>query len=114
MGETNNNDNRMTALFDENVIHFPEHNTLRFRPLSHDDIMIGNVLSQLTVAELDSHTFTSVFEKLKENGDHYIIVAEDHQTAKILACGTLLIEQKFIHNGGKVGHIEDIVVDEIA
>ena len=25
---------------------------------------------------------------------------------------TLLIETKFIHNGGKVGHIEDVVVDK--
>ena len=27
----------------------------------------------------------------------------------VVGAGTLLIEQKLIHNGGKVGHIEDIV-----
>lgn len=30
---------------------------------------------------------------------------------KVVACGTLLIEHKFIHDCGKLGHIEDIVVD---
>ena len=29
---------------------------------------------------------------------------------RIVACGTLLIEYKFIHSCGKLGHIEDIVV----
>jgi glucosamine-phosphate N-acetyltransferase len=29
----------------------------------------------------------------------------------IVATGCIIIEQKFIHSGGKVGHIEDIVVD---
>ena len=31
---------------------------------------------------------------------------------KIVGSTTLLIETKFIHNGGKVGHIEDVVVDK--
>ncbi len=29
---------------------------------------------------------------------------------KLAACGTLIIEQKLIHDGGKVAHIEDIIV----
>ena len=28
-----------------------------------------------------------------------------------MACGTLMVEHKFIHGGRSVGHIEDIVVD---
>ena len=28
-----------------------------------------------------------------------------------MACGTLMVEHKFIHGGRGVGHIEDIVVD---
>jgi glucosamine-phosphate N-acetyltransferase len=31
---------------------------------------------------------------------------------KVVGSTTLLIETKFIHNGGKVGHIEDVVVDK--
>ena len=30
---------------------------------------------------------------------------------QVIGSGTLLIEQKIIHNYGKVGHIEDIVID---
>ncbi len=31
---------------------------------------------------------------------------------RVVACGTLLVEQKFIHGGGKAGHIEDVVVEQ--
>jgi glucosamine-phosphate N-acetyltransferase len=31
---------------------------------------------------------------------------------KVVGSTTLLIEQKFIHQGGLVGHIEDVVVDK--
>ena len=31
---------------------------------------------------------------------------------RIIGSATLFIEQKFIHNGGKVGHIEDVVVSK--
>ena len=37
-------------------------------------------------------------------------MAEDN--GKIVGSTTLLIEQKFIHNGGCVGHIEDVVVSK--
>ena len=32
----------------------------------------------------------------------------------VVACGTLVIEHKFIHGGMCVGHIEDVVVDASA
>ena len=47
-------------------------------------------------------------KKIKQNPDHIIHVALDGN--KIIGSTTLLIEQKFIHNGGRVGHIEDVVV----
>jgi glucosamine-phosphate N-acetyltransferase len=34
------------------------------------------------------------------------------QKNKVVGATTLLIEQKFIHDGGKVGHIEDVVVSK--
>lgn len=40
--------------------------------------------------------------------NYIIIVAEDQDNHTIIGTATLLIEQKFIHNGGKVGHIEDV------
>jgi glucosamine-phosphate N-acetyltransferase len=30
---------------------------------------------------------------------------------KIIATGSILVEYKFVHNCGKAGHIEDVVVD---
>ena len=43
-----------------------------------------------------------------ENENHIVHVAE--LDGKIVGSTTLLIEQKFIHEGGFVGHIEDVVV----
>jgi glucosamine-phosphate N-acetyltransferase len=43
--------------------------------------------------------------------DHMVYVIEHMD--KIIATGTILIEQKVIHGFGKVGHIEDIVVDPL-
>ena len=40
---------------------------------------------------------------------HRIFVAIDKETSEVIGATTLLIEQKFIHNGGKAGHIEDVV-----
>ena len=39
------------------------------------------------------------------------VVEDTAAGGKIVACGTLLLELKFIHNGGWCGHIEDVVVD---
>lgn len=33
---------------------------------------------------------------------------EEQENHTIIGTATLLIEQKFIHNGGRVGHIEDV------
>ena len=49
-----------------------------------------------------------VLQKIKQNPNHIIHVAVDDN--KIIGSTTLFIEQKFIHDGGLVGHIEDVVV----
>lgn len=49
-----------------------------------------------------------IFDKISKNPNHLIYVAE--YNGEIIGATTLLIEQKFIHNGGKIGHIEDVVV----
>ncbi len=51
-----------------------------------------------------------IFEKVNANPDHIIVVAE--LDGKIVGSTTLIIEPKFIHNGGMVGHIEDVVVNK--
>ena len=69
-----------------------------------------DLLNQLTDIEKEKITFDKFkifIDNLNEN--HQIIVIELKN--KIIASGTLLIENKIIHGLGKVGHIEDIVVD---
>ena len=61
-------------------------------------------------SDLDRKIGEDILKKIIANPDHIIHVAEIN--GKIVGSTTLLIEQKFIHNGGKVGHIEDVVVSK--
>jgi len=49
-----------------------------------------------------------IFGKISKNPQQVIYVAEEN--SKIIGSASILIEQKFIHDGGKVGHIEDVAV----
>ena len=71
------------------------------------------LLEQLTVVEKEKITFDK-FSKFVDdlNENHIIIVFE--KKGKLLTSGTLFIENKIIHGLNKVGHIEDIVVDQSA
>lgn len=40
-------------------------------------------------------------------------VIEDKACQEIIASATLVIEDKFIHSCGRVGHIEDVVVNSL-
>lgn len=44
------------------------------------------------------------------NNNHYILVIEYNN--KIIGSGTLLIEEKLTYSGCKMGHIENILIDE--
>ena len=63
-----------------------------------------------TTSNLDREIATNILKRIIANPDHIIHVAEIN--GKIVGSTTLLIEQKFIHDGGKVGHIEDVVVSK--
>ncbi len=71
-----------------------------------------------TLAHLSSSTVNNVdkgrkqFKLIKKNKNHRIFVALDKQTKEVIGSITLLIEPKFIHDCGKMGHIEDVVVRE--
>lgn len=51
------------------------------------------------------------FKHIQKNKNHRIFVAIDENDA-VIGLTTLLIERKFIHEFGKLGHIEDVVVRE--
>ena len=86
---------------------------MNVRPIQCNDYYKNYLflLEQLTIVEKEKISYND-FEKFVNNlsHDHIIIVIECNN--KIIASGTLLIENKIIHNMGKVGHIEDIVTHE--
>ena len=61
-------------------------------------------------SNLEQSSVRDILKKILENENHIIHVAE--LNGKIVGSTTLLIEQKFIHEGGLVGHIEDVVVNK--
>ena len=85
--------------------------TIKIRKLQRRDFYNGFLLS-LDSLRKSSHIkpkkANSIFDKISKNPDHVIYVAIYNR--EIIGATTLLIEQKFIHDGGKVGHIEDVVV----
>ncbi len=83
------------------------------RELRKEDLWNGflTTLDSLRQAsDIDKNKADEIFEKINSNPDHIVAVAE--LDGKIVGSTTLLIEPKFIHKGGLVGHIEDVVVDK--
>ncbi|KAK4749925.1 hypothetical protein SAY87_027374 [Trapa incisa] len=74
------------------------------------------LLRQLSVCDsVSDDEFRDRFQELNYLGDdHVICVIEDGNSGKIVATGSVFIEKKFLRNCGKVGHIEDVVVDRDA
>jgi len=83
------------------------------RELKEEDLSNGFIetLSNLSeVGELakDTTRKREILSEIKDK-NYRIFIAEDNQNHQIIGSATLVIEQKFIHNGGKAGHIEDVV-----
>jgi glucosamine-phosphate N-acetyltransferase len=84
-----------------------------FRQLEINDYNLGylKVLEQLTsVGDISYEEWTTRYNEIQNNPCIQVWVMVDTNT--IIATGTIILEPKFIHNTGKVGHIEDIVVDK--
>ena len=60
------------------------------------------------VGNLNYSQLEAIFKKIKSNPSNKIFVAVN-SNGKVIGSTTLFIEQKFIHEGGMVGHIEDVV-----
>ena len=69
---------------------------------------IFQILGQLSSVgqDIKYEEFETWFLELPKNHNIFILEIEN----KIIGMGTLLIESKIIHQFGKVGHIEDIVI----
>ena len=84
------------------------------RPLQPRDYGLGflSVLAVLTsVGEISEADFSERFRYLHSTapGTYYLIVVLNGE-GKVVGTGALVVERKFIHGLGLVGHIEDIAV----
>ena len=83
------------------------------RQLEEEDLFNGflNSLDSLRkTSYIEPNKARQIFNKIHSNSDHIILVAALNN--KVVGSTTLLIELKFIHSGGKVCHIEDVVVNK--
>lgn len=80
--------------------------SLSIKDYSKNYMALLNQLSPTTISKQDYIQFCNL---IFFSTNHFVQVVELHNC--IVASGTLFIERKLIHNFGKVGHIEDIVVD---
>merc|ERR1719469_1798672 len=70
-----------------------------------------NLLKQLTTTGMiDEGFFRERLANIDGSNTH-LIVGVETKTGNVLTAGTLVIEPKFIHECGLVGHIEDVVVE---
>jgi len=83
------------------------------RQLNEKDLFNGFLesLDSLRIAsDLEPQKANKILKQIKSNPNHIIAVAE--KDGIVIGSTTLLIEPKFIHKGGLVGHIEDVVVNK--
>lgn len=84
------------------------------RPLLPADYHNGlmDCLGQLTrVGCVSEPQFHAQLAYMHRHPDIFHVRVITDPRGRVVACGTLLVEQKFIHHCGAAGHIEDIVVD---
>jgi glucosamine-phosphate N-acetyltransferase len=84
---------------------------IKIRKLQKKDIANG-FLSSLDslrkASDLSPRQAFSIFDRISSDPNEAIYVAVIG--SKIVGAASIIIEQKFIHGGGRAGHIEDVVV----
>lgn len=81
------------------------------RELTGMDIKKGqflSVLENLSVKVVPLERSEQIFREIQSNPFHNVFVAS--QKNIVIGATSLLVEPKFIYEGGRVGHIEDVVV----
>ncbi len=78
----------------------------------HDlnDGFLESLDSLKAASNISKEKAKAILKKIMADPNHVIFVAS--LDGRIIGSTTLLIEQKFIHDGGLVGHIEDVVVSK--
>jgi len=83
------------------------------RPLRCSDYHRGflDVLRVLTtVGDISEEQWTDRYNFMAQRSDEYFLVVICDGSGLVVGTGSLIVERKFIHSLGVVGHIEDIAV----
>ncbi|KAF1993347.1 glucosamine 6-phosphate N-acetyltransferas-like protein [Amniculicola lignicola CBS 123094] len=83
------------------------------RPIQRQDYHNGflDVLRVLTtVGDVTEEQWNERYNWMSARNDEYFLLCITDSSDKIVGTGALLVERKFIHNLGLVGHVEDIAV----
>ncbi|KAI5297490.1 Glucosamine-phosphate N-acetyltransferase-like protein [Ascosphaera atra] len=84
------------------------------RPLHRSDYH-NNYLDVLrvltTVGDFTYEAWSQRYDWMAKHNEEYFPLVITDDTGKIVGTGTLIVEKKFIHGLGQIGHIEDIAVD---
>lgn len=86
----------------------PKENILTIKKLDQEslDISFLETINSFRPISLTIKDAIEILSDMPTNTSVYTARIE----GTVVACGTIMIEQKFIHNGGKVAHLEDIAV----
>ena len=87
---------------------------MKIRRLQKNDVSLDSeffpILNQLSETVLWRRLeFGRLWDAYENEKGMHVLVAEKYE--KIMGTGAVFIEQKFLRGGGKVAHIEDVVVD---
>src|SRR4051812_30135059 len=82
----------------------PVDSAIQVRELRREDLYQGvlDALAALTEVNLTPEQAQAVFDRRQPN--QFTYVAEFH--GRVVGTVSLFVDQKFIHGGGRVGHIE--------
>ena len=86
---------------------------IEIREIREEDLFNGFLTSLDSLkpaSSLEPNKVQEIYNKIKFHDNQIIFVAT--LDSKVIGTATLLLEQKFIHNGSMVGHIEDVVVSK--
>ncbi|PKS12107.1 hypothetical protein jhhlp_001405 [Lomentospora prolificans] len=89
----------------------PEGYSIRaLRPTDYDAGFLDCLRVLTTVGDVTREAFEQRYNWMAGQDGYYILVVEDTTRGIIVGTGALIVEKKFIHSLGQVGHIEDIAV----
>ena len=114
---TKSNVDQLSSKVNTYISDYTFHNIFEIDHLSKDDYSIEyfkllGQLSSIQPKNISREDFNRFIERLNER--HMIKVIRNRESKTIVGSITIFIEEKLIHNFGKVGHIEDVIVDKSA